>query len=164
MNQLGSALTPEQIANRATTQSCGGCHQISNGRDLGDGLSWPFSLGFVHTSESTFVDTDGVERHQRSQALNDVFLPHRTDILQQFNDNVGSCAVQGRAVATESLRAGPGAKSAASGGGLVVNAIQVPSDDNGNPVALDSEALSSLDAQRKAGRADESMGGPARSH
>ncbi len=164
LNQLGSGLTPGQIANRATTQACGGCHQISNGRDLGDGLSWPFSLGFVHTSESTFVDSAGVERHQRSQALNDVFLPHRAGILQDFNDNVGSCAAQGRSLATESLRSGPAAKTSSADSGLAVNAIQVAGDNKGNPVALSPEELRTLDEQRKAGRSDESMGGPARSH
>ena len=164
LNQLGSSLTPENIAARATTQSCGGCHQLSNGRNLGGGLSWPLSLGFVHTSERTITDADGVERHQRSRALNEVFLPHRTEILQQFNDNVGTCAAQGRSVATESLRLGSAAKSTVSGTDLAVNTIPVSADSSGKPVALNPDELSSLDAQRKAGRPDKSMGGPARSH
>lgn len=77
---LGVPLTAENIVARATTQSCGGCHQLSNNDLLGglDGsgnpLRWPPSAGFVHT----------VENGTRSPALNDVFLPRRKQILEQF--------------------------------------------------------------------------------
>jgi cysteine-rich repeat protein len=85
---LGSSLTAKDIAARATTQSCGGCHQISNGAELGRTASgallvWPPSSGFVHVSE------DG----GRSPALNDVFLPKRKQILEQFlrDTSTGAC-------------------------------------------------------------------------
>jgi hypothetical protein len=77
---LGIPLTPEQIAARATTQSCGGCHQLSNGAPLGgvDPLGnparWPPSAGFVHV----------LENGGRSPALNTVFLPQRRRILERF--------------------------------------------------------------------------------
>lgn len=77
---LGIPLTAADIATRATTQACAGCHQISNNADLGGldasgaPLRWPASAGFVHTVE------DGT----RSAALNDVFLPRRKSILEQF--------------------------------------------------------------------------------
>jgi len=77
---LGLPLTADDIVARATTQSCSGCHQLSNGAFLGGSdplgrpLRWPPSAGFVHTLE------DG----NRSPALNRVFLPRRRQILEQF--------------------------------------------------------------------------------
>ena len=77
---LGIPLTADNIVTRATTQSCGGCHQLSNNDLLGgldsagNPLRWPPSAGFVHTLESG----------NRSAALNNVFLPKRKSILEQF--------------------------------------------------------------------------------
>jgi hypothetical protein len=68
------------VAERATTQSCAGCHQLSTGDDLGnaDGSApnvvWPFSGGFVHIDENS----------QLSPALLNDFLPHRQSVLEQF--------------------------------------------------------------------------------
>jgi len=82
-NQLamqGIPLLADNIAARAMTQSCAGCHQLSNNALLGgldaSGalLTWPASAGFVHT----------VENGTRSPALNNVFLPKRKSILEQF--------------------------------------------------------------------------------
>jgi hypothetical protein len=85
---LGIPLTADNIATRATTQSCGGCHQLSNNDLLGGldpvtglALRWPSSAGFVHTLESG----------NRSPALNNVFLPKRKQILEQFL--VSTCLV-----------------------------------------------------------------------
>ena len=84
---LGSPLTADDLVTRATTQSCGGCHQLSNGAELGGidasggRLRWPASAGFVHT----------VENGLRSPALNDVFLPRRKQILEQFLHDTGAC-------------------------------------------------------------------------
>jgi hypothetical protein len=78
--ELGIPLTADEIAARATTQSCGGCHQISNnaalgGVDLaGNPLTWAPSAGFVHV----------VENGNRSPALSNVLLPRRKQFLQQF--------------------------------------------------------------------------------
>jgi len=87
---LGIPLTPADIAARATTQSCSGCHQLSNGvarggRDSrGLPLRWPPSAGFVHV----------VENGDRSPALNQVFLPRRREILERFLIDTcpGTCA------------------------------------------------------------------------
>ena len=68
------ALTARNIADRATTQSCAGCHQLSNGVNLGGGLVWPSSLNFVHVNENG----------QLSTALTGTFLPHRLEILTEF--------------------------------------------------------------------------------
>jgi len=67
-------LTADDILNRATTQSCAGCHQLSAGRSVGAGLTWPNSLGFVQISESS----------QLSPALNETFLPFRAQVLANF--------------------------------------------------------------------------------
>jgi len=69
-------LTANNILDRATTQTCGGCHQLSNGVDLGDGVRWPSSLGFVHVSETSAL----------SPALVTTFLPRRHAVLKAFLD------------------------------------------------------------------------------
>ena len=69
-------LTPAHILARATTQTCGGCHQLSNGADLGDGVRWPASRGFVHVDENRAL----------SDALTTSFLPRRARVLKAFLD------------------------------------------------------------------------------
>lgn len=69
------ALSATQLAKRATTQSCAGCHQLSNGAALGGGLTWPDSLGFVHVDENS----------QLSPALWCEFLPARKAVLDGFS-------------------------------------------------------------------------------
>ena len=70
-------LNPDNILDRATTQTCAGCHELSAfgpHSQLGDTVTWPASLGFVQVDESSHL----------SPALTDVFLPHRGDVLTQF--------------------------------------------------------------------------------
>lgn len=69
-------LSADDIARRATTQSCAGCHELSNGVPLGGKVNptWPFSRRFVHVDESGFL----------SQALWCVFLPARKTVLDGF--------------------------------------------------------------------------------
>src|SRR4051812_30567723 len=70
------ALTVTNILDRATTQTCAGCHQLNSGphAQLGDGVGWPASLGFVHIDEQSRL----------SPALTLKFLPHRSDVLTAF--------------------------------------------------------------------------------
>jgi hypothetical protein len=71
-------LTPDDIVQRATTQSCAGCHENSPGTKLGGGLTWPQSEGFTQVNEQGF----------QSPALSQVFLPFRSKVLTTFiNDN-----------------------------------------------------------------------------
>lgn len=72
LTAIGSPLTPANIIDRATTQSCAGCHQLSPGKGLGGGLVWPGSLGFVHIDENRVL----------SPALLTTFLPHRKKVLE----------------------------------------------------------------------------------
>jgi hypothetical protein len=76
LTQLGINLTPGDILRRATTQTCGGCHQQSSGPEaqLGGGLTWPPSLGFVQIDETSNL----------SPALTTEFLPHRKAVLERF--------------------------------------------------------------------------------
>lgn len=84
LTAIGSPLTPAQIVARAQTQSCGGCHQRSNGAPLG-GFSWPPShpSGFVQNSEFPEAGPDGT-RFQLSPALTGTFLPHRKVVFEAF--------------------------------------------------------------------------------
>jgi hypothetical protein len=75
LDAIPSTLTPSDILNRATTQSCAGCHQISTGTKLGGGLTWPDSNGFVQVEETT---------GQQSIALANFFLPFRAKVLTKF--------------------------------------------------------------------------------
>jgi hypothetical protein len=74
LTQLGSTLTVDNILDRATTQTCGGCHQLSNNARLGGGLVWPPSRGFVHIDEQSAL----------SAALTTTFIPHRLRVLEAF--------------------------------------------------------------------------------
>jgi hypothetical protein len=82
--QSGSNLSVDQVLNRATAMTCGGCHMpstfgISSFGAVGPGQSWPESAGFVHVNEFAF---NGV--FSLSQALTDVFLPARQADLAGF--------------------------------------------------------------------------------
>lgn len=74
LTRRGSTLTTSNLLDRATSQTCAGCHQLSSNAELGEGLSFPPSLGFVHIDES----------RQLSPALKDVFLPARLRALERF--------------------------------------------------------------------------------
>lgn len=84
----GSSLTPAQLVARAQAMSCAGCHQLSNNRDMGGGLVWPASLGFVHVAEDrTEASPDGPAgslRYLISPALTDMYLPARRRTMQVF--------------------------------------------------------------------------------
>lgn len=84
LGRLGSGVTPEQLVERARTQTCAGCHQLSNNRELGDGLFWPPSLGFVHVSEVDPETVDGVERYRISALLTSSFLPLRARVMFDY--------------------------------------------------------------------------------
>lgn len=87
----GSTLTVNNILNRATTQTCAGCHQVSNSQALGGGLVWPNSLGFVHIDESSAL----------SPALTGTFLPRRKVVLEKFiNDRCSGVAAPAEAGTT----------------------------------------------------------------
>ena len=87
LDDANSALEPVDIVARAQTQTCAGCHQLSNNDALGGGLTWPSSLGFVHVSEREPETVDGVRRFRISEALTTTFLPHRKDVLESFLKN-----------------------------------------------------------------------------
>lgn len=83
LTNIGSTLTPAQIVARAQALSCGGCHQRSNNANVGGGIIFPPSDGFVHNSEFTEVGPDG-NRFRLSPALISTFLPHRKGILETY--------------------------------------------------------------------------------
>ena len=88
LNAIGSTLTPAQIVQRSMAMSCAGCHQMSNGKDLGGGLVWPASLQFVHVSEVNRENGPDGLRFRISPALQDVFLPHRKRVFEAFLNGV----------------------------------------------------------------------------
>lgn len=88
----GNPLSTQQLLNRATALTCGGCHQPSSFRlssanaigamrlPNGDVINrWPASAGFVHVSEFPF---NGV--FTLSSALTTVFLPIRESVLVNY--------------------------------------------------------------------------------
>ncbi|EDM76870.1 hypothetical protein PPSIR1_24629 [Plesiocystis pacifica SIR-1] len=81
-----STLTPADIANRAAfAGGCIGCHQQTNGIDLGNGVQAPVSGFFVHTSETNTQDCgDGTSCFSISPALEDDFLPHRKAVMDTY--------------------------------------------------------------------------------
>jgi len=69
-----STLTADNILDRATAMTCGGCHRVSRNTDLGGGLTFPAPSGFTHVTE-----TGGL-----SPALTEQFLPARLQLLQAY--------------------------------------------------------------------------------
>ncbi|RYY75263.1 MAG: hypothetical protein EOO52_07510 [Gammaproteobacteria bacterium] len=91
--QLGSSLSTNQIVNRATAMTCGGCHQpsafgLTNSDSVGDGQTWPETLGFTHVSEFA---SDGV--FPISPALQEVFLPARKVDMESFIINPSNLSI-----------------------------------------------------------------------
>jgi len=83
LNEINTAgiptITEGHILARAEAMSCGGCHELATGEEIGtlnDGSSvkWPRTLGFVHINEGGNL----------SPALQDVFLPARETVLKGF--------------------------------------------------------------------------------
>jgi hypothetical protein len=90
LGKLDSGLTPENIVDRATSQSCAGCHQLSPGVNMGGpdgGFTWPQSNGF------TQVQSSGAQ----SPALTKTFLPFRKQVLASFLQSQCSGADAGAA-------------------------------------------------------------------
>ena len=112
LRQLGSSLTSFDILNRATTQTCAGCHQQSSNVALGGGLVWPASLEFTHIDEN----------HRLSPALTTAFLPRRRIILEAFI-NARCAPATGRAAGELDL--GPAAIAAAIADGRTVGGSPV---------------------------------------
>lgn len=85
-------LTADHIFSRALALSCAGCHEHNNfdeNADLGGGLPWEPSLGFVHNTEEFTVEGPFGTRFALSDALRFVFLPHRGQVLRDFLAEVG---------------------------------------------------------------------------
>lgn len=82
-------LDAEAILMRATALSCGGCHVPSKllgpDRSVGCGLIWPESIGTSHVTEKSEI----------SPALQDVFLPHRAEVLQTYLQACDPAAIDG---------------------------------------------------------------------
>ncbi len=93
--QLGSNLTTDQILNRATAMTCGGCHEpsafgLTGANSVGNGQSWPFTLGFTHVTE---FSTNG--KFDISPALINVFLPARKADMEAFINSLSAPASTG---------------------------------------------------------------------
>jgi len=84
LTTAGSSLTPDNIVLRAQALSCAGCHRLNNNVALGGGLTWPASLGFTHVTERETEVVGGEERFRISDALVNVLLPARQQIIEDF--------------------------------------------------------------------------------
>lgn len=147
----GTGLNAFDIAARAAfSGSCIGCHNESVGRDLGRGVSAPFSLDFVHVGEFTESCPDGSECFATSSGLKETFLPHRLDVLGRvvnvsmppscgggddpfpgFDAGVGSSAPVDT-VGEQTTESGLGSGSfgpALDGGALLVQEVELPAAD-----------------------------------
>jgi hypothetical protein len=84
LTAMGSKLSVNSILQRATTQTCAGCHRLSAGDALGGTVGqWPSDGGFVHVNEGGGL----------SPALTGTFIPRRITVLEKFiNDRCGPAA------------------------------------------------------------------------
>jgi hypothetical protein len=87
LTAAGSTLTPDDVVKRAQTQTCAGCHRLSNSVSLGGGLTWPASLGFTHVTERETETVGGQVRYRISDTLVDQLLPARKVIFEEYLNN-----------------------------------------------------------------------------
>ena len=105
----GFGLTGAQIVNRATANSCAGCHLpngfgLTNPNSIGPGTSWPSALAFVHVDTPPLVSLVGepgfdpaqfggnTQGFNISPALLNSFLPaRRNNFTNIANMNVCDC-------------------------------------------------------------------------
>jgi hypothetical protein len=87
LTTAGSTLTPDDIVKRAQTQTCAGCHRLSNNVDLGGGVTWPASLGFTHVTERETETVGGQVRFKISDTLINHLLPARKVIFEEYLNN-----------------------------------------------------------------------------
>jgi hypothetical protein len=106
LTSIGSPLTPANIVARAPSQSCAGCHELATGLNLGGGLTFPLSQGFVQVNENGGL----------SSALTGTFLPHRANVLAVF------------------LQACGGPANFANDADSMMSSEDAPENDNGGPV------------------------------
>lgn len=149
---LGIPLEPVDLIRRSMTQSCAGCHELSNDpvqRDLGDGLEWPPSLGFTHVDEGPPVSIDGVPHFEISEALESVFLPHRERVFERYLDGLPcrTCVSPGLSASGDPTP------------------ITVPlARDGVSPELISSEEISRIDAELSQGLPFETLGGSGSVH
>jgi len=102
-----AGLTADQLANRALTQSCAGCHMPSTfGLNVANSIGtvtlpgggttdqWPDALSFVHVDTGTQL-VSGVTVQRISPALEQVFLPDRKAFLVDQLNKI-RCACRNR--------------------------------------------------------------------
>ncbi|WNG58477.1 hypothetical protein F0U59_29830 [Archangium gephyra] len=147
LNNIGSSITPDQIVMRAQALSCGGCHQSSTGANLGNGIQFPLSAGFVHNSESTEGSAEG-PRFVLSSALTNTFLPFRKNVMEEFLsaehpittisrfNMVGSAADAKSVYWVENRPSGSVVKASLNSGSEVVLAFNRP-----NPIAVATDGV-----------------------
>lgn len=154
LRQLDSPLQPDHLIRRSQAMSCAGCHQLNNAppaSDLGGGLHWPASLGFVHVSEAQTELVDGAEHFAISPALSTVFLPHREEIFEDYVSGLPCEPCRLVSLQPESW----------SDTGPVP--IEVPLDEFGiDPLRLSPDEIRALDLERKQAFPSKTLGGSAR--
>jgi hypothetical protein len=99
----GFGLTGAQIVNRATANSCAGCHLpngfgLTNANSIGPGMSWPSALAFVHVDTPPLTSLAGqpgfdpaqfggnAQGFNISPALLNEFLPARRNNLTNLSN------------------------------------------------------------------------------
>lgn len=105
----GFGLTGDQIVNRATANSCAGCHLpngfgLTNPNSIGPGVSWPSALTFVHVDTPPLISLVGepgfdpaqfggnTQGSNISPALLTAFLPaRRNNFVNLANMDVCDC-------------------------------------------------------------------------
>jgi len=146
LRNIGSRLTADHLVRRSMALSCAGCHQLNNGaphNDLGGGITWPPSLGFVHVSENQTEFIDGSEHFLISPALEEVFIPQRERVFERYLDRV---ACTDCTTALQSSLEEP-------------TTHRIGIDPDGLTEAeLSPESLRALDSELKAGIATERLG------
>ena len=116
--------------------------------NIGDGLIWPASLGFVHVHELLTETINGTEHFMISPALRDEFIPHRERVFESYlREACQSCQL-------------PLTRSSRNFSAPEMSPISMPSDRGVTLGAWVEE----LDAELKASWPNDTIGGPTPTH
>ena len=101
LKRIGSKFKPLEIIQRASSQTCFGCHVTAAGALP---FPQPFNL-FQHVNERAQEQGESGLRYSISPAMRDVFIPHRMEILRKFLA-AGTLPVRSNAVGDATIGGG----------------------------------------------------------
>jgi hypothetical protein len=140
-------LSADDLAARARfAGSCIGCHMEAGGSSLGNGLTAPFQGDFVQVNEFGIETCGNGLCFSVSDALRNVFLPHRARVTQSLVEGP-RCGVSPPDIEPPQIQPGVGVPTPPSGAGGGSAAGNPPTPAGAPPVTGNEEVRYTLGGQ-----------------